>query len=115
MDHATSKRWVIKDSPPREAAFHRRKRPVWVSWRMAETSMRVKGEWRYLDRAVDTYGQTIDFLRTAQRDQAAALRLLTHAIRRHGVPATLTMDGRDATETAITSDHEKPGTHILIR
>ena len=39
VDHATLNRWVIKDSPQLEEAFHRRKRAVWVSWRMDETSM----------------------------------------------------------------------------
>src|SRR5262249_16022092 len=53
VDHSTINRWVIKDSPQLEAAFHRRKRPVWVSWRMDETSMKVQGEWWYLYRAVD--------------------------------------------------------------
>jgi putative transposase len=37
VDHATINRWVLKYSPQLEAAFHRRKRPVWVSWRMDET------------------------------------------------------------------------------
>src|SRR5436309_12005284 len=41
--HATIQRWVVQDSPQLAAAFHRRKRPVWVSWRMDETSMKVKG------------------------------------------------------------------------
>ena len=34
VDHATINRWVIKYSPQLEEAFHRRKRPVWVSWRL---------------------------------------------------------------------------------
>ena len=37
VDPATVNRWVITYSPPLEDAFHRRKRPVWVSWRMDET------------------------------------------------------------------------------
>jgi len=37
VDHSTINRWVIKYSPLLEAAFHARKRPVWVSWRMDET------------------------------------------------------------------------------
>jgi hypothetical protein len=64
LDHATINRWVIKYSPLLEDALHRRKRPVWVSWRMDETYIRVKGEWRYLYRAVDKSGQTIDVLLT---------------------------------------------------
>ena len=62
LDHATIQRWVVKYSPLLEEALHRRKRPVWVSWRLDETYIRVKGQWRYLYRAVDKYGQTIDFL-----------------------------------------------------
>jgi hypothetical protein len=45
VDHATINRWVVKYGPQLEAAFHRRKRPVWVSWRMDETYIKVKGEW----------------------------------------------------------------------
>jgi putative transposase len=76
MDHSTINRWVIKYSPPLEEAFHRRKRPVWVSWRMDEAYIRVKGEWRYLYRAMDKHSQTSDFLLTEHRDQEAALRFL---------------------------------------
>jgi putative transposase len=115
VDHSTMNRWVIKYSPQLEDAFHRRKRPVWVSWRMDEPSIRVKGEWRYLSRAVDTHGQTIDFLLTEPRDTAAALRFLTHAIRRHGVPKTITIDGSEANEAAIKRSNEEHGTHIIIR
>ena len=61
VDHSTINRWTIKYSPLLEEAFHRRKRPVWVSWRMDETYVKVKGQWRYLYRAVDKHGQTIDF------------------------------------------------------
>jgi putative transposase len=54
VDHATINRWVLKYSPQLEAACHRRKRLVWVSWRMDETYIRVKGEWRYLSCAGET-------------------------------------------------------------
>src|SRR6266702_4353219 len=115
VDHSTINRWVIKYSPRLEEAFHRRKRPVWVSWRMDETYIKVKGEWKYLYRAVDKYGQTIDFLLTEQRDQEAALRFLKKAIRRHGVPEKITIDGSAANEAAIKSYNEDHGTAIAIR
>jgi putative transposase len=79
VDHATINRWVIKYSPQLEDEFHRRKRSVWVSWRMDETYIRVKGEWVYLYRAVDKYGKTIDFLLTQQRDKKAARRFLNNS------------------------------------
>jgi putative transposase len=115
VDHSTINRWVIKYSPQLEEAFHRRKRPVWVSWRMDETYIRVKGEWRYLYRAVDKSGETVDFLLTEHRDKEAALRFLKKAIRRHGVPKTITIDGSDANEAAIKSYNEEHGTNIIIR
>ena len=61
VDHSTIHRWVIKYSPQLEAAFQRRKRAVWLSWRMGGTSMKVKGQWRYPYRAVDKHGLTLDF------------------------------------------------------
>src|SRR4029434_9175416 len=98
-----------------EDAFHRRKRPVWVSWRMDETYIKVKGQWHYLYRAVDKQGQAIDFLLTEQRDQEAALRFLKKASRRHGVPEKITIDGSAANEAAIKSYNEAQGTAIAIR
>jgi putative transposase len=79
IDHATIQRWVVQYSPPLEETFQRRKRPVWRSWRLDETYITVKGEWRYLDRAVDKPGQTIDVLLTEERDEQAAKRFLTKA------------------------------------
>jgi len=115
LDHATVQRWVVKYSPLLEEAFHRRKRVVWVSWRMDETYIKVKGQWRYLYRAVDKHGQTIDFLLTEHRDKEAALRFLKKAIRRNGLPETIIIDGSEAKEAAIKSYNEEHGTHIIIR
>ena len=115
VDHATIQRWVVKYSPLLEEVFHRRKRSVWVSWRMDETYIKVKGQWRYLYRAVDKHGQTIDFLLTEARDEQAAKRFLTKAIRRHGVPEKITIDGSAANEAAIKRYNEEHGTAIEIR
>ena len=115
VDHSTINRWVIKYSPQLEEAFHRHKRPVWVSWRMDETYIKGKGEWRSLYRAVDKQGQTIDFLLTEQRDEHAAKRFLTKAIRRHGVPEKITIDGSAANKAAMTSYNAEHGTASAMR
>ena len=115
VNHATINRGVLKYSPQLEQAFHRRKRPVRMSWRMDETCIKVKGQWRYLYRAVDKHGQTIDFLLTEQRDEQAATRFLTKAIRRHGVPEKITIDGSEANAAAIRGYNEAHGTAIDIR
>ena len=80
-----------------------------------ETYIKVKGQWYYLYRAVDKTGQTIDFLLTAQRDEETALHFLKKAIRRHGVPEKITIDGSAANEAAIKRYNEEHGTAIAIR
>jgi transposase-like protein len=82
VDHSTLNRWVIKYAPEFEKAFRRRQRPVGSSWRMDETYVRIKGKWAYLYRAVDTEGQTIDFLLTPHRDRVGATRRLSGATTR---------------------------------
>lgn len=67
-------RWVIGLVPLLNKAFRRRKRLVGRRWRMGETYIKIKGQWKYLYRAVDFSGQTIDFLLTVKRDAVAALR-----------------------------------------
>lgn len=115
VDHATVNRWVVKYSPQLDEVFHRRKRPVWRRWRMDETDIRVKGQWTYLDRAVDKHGQPIDFLLTAPRDEQAAMGFLTQAIRSHGVSAQIPIDGSETNAAAIRSDNAAHGTAIDIR
>src|SRR5665811_1952370 len=101
VDHSTVHRWAIKMLPVLVAVFRRRKRPVGSSWRMDETYIKVAGEWKYLYRAVDREGDTVDFLLTAKRDRAAARRFLERAINRHDLPEKITIDKSDANTAAI--------------
>jgi putative transposase len=64
---------------------------------------------------VDKHGQTIDFLLTEERDERAAKRFLTKAIRRHGVPEKITIDGSEANAAAIRRYNKDHGTTIVIR
>jgi putative transposase len=109
VDHATIHRWSLKIVPALVKAFRGRKRPVGKSWRMDETYIKVRGQWKYLYRAVDRDGDTVDFLFTAHRDWAAARRFLERAIDRHGEPEKITIDKSAASTAAIDSyntDHE---------
>jgi transposase-like protein len=76
--------------------------------------IRVRGQWRYLYRAVDKTGLTIDFLLTEQRDEHAVTCFLTKAIRRHGVPDKITIDGSEANAAAIQSYNQEHGTAIIF-
>ena len=102
VDHATLNRWVIKSAPECEKQFRRRQQPVGKSWRMDETYVRVKGEWKYLYRAVDKDGQTVDFLLTPTRDRDAAEAFLRKAIRTQGLPEKITIDQSGSNTAAIT-------------
>jgi putative transposase len=62
-------------------------------WRMDETYIKVKEEWRYWYRAVDKHGHTIDFLLTEHRAKDAALRFVKQAIRRNGAPEKIAIGG----------------------
>jgi putative transposase len=84
VDHATLNRWVIKYAPEFEKQCPRQQRPVGQSWRLDETSVKIKGEWAYLYRAVDKDGHTIDFLLKPNRDRDAAEMFLRKAIRTQG-------------------------------
>jgi putative transposase len=101
VDHSTLNRWVIKYAPECEKQFRRRQRPVGKSWRMDETYVRVKGEWKYLYRAVDKEGHTIDFLLTPNRDRDAAEAFLQKAIRTQGLPEKITIDQSGSNTAAI--------------
>lgn len=101
VDHATLHRWVIRLVPLLDKAFRRHKRSVGRRWRMDETYIRVRGQWKYLYRAVDTAGQTIDFLLAAKRDAAAALRFFRKAIHQHGEPEVVTIDKSGANTAAL--------------
>lgn len=65
---------MIKLVPLFEKAFRKYKRPVGKSWKMDETYVKVRGQWKYLYRAVDKAGKTVDFVLRAHRDKAAARR-----------------------------------------
>jgi transposase-like protein len=115
VDHSTVHRWAIKLLPVLENAFRRRKRPVGKSWRMDETYIRVKGEWRYLYRAVDKDGNTIDFLLRAHRDKTAARRYFEKSIAQNGVPETVTIDESGANLAALEAINADRETPIKIR
>lgn len=101
VSHTTILRWVQRYIPEFEKRWQRYARPVGTSWRVDETYVRAKGRWAYLYRAVDKQGLTVDFLLSEKRDVAAAKRFFSGAIRQHGAPQSVTLDGYPATHAAI--------------
>ncbi len=84
MDHSTVHRWALKLLQVQEKAFRRHEYPVGQSWRVDEIYTKVQDQWKYLYRAVDKAGHTIDFLWRAHGDKAAARQYFGKSIAQNG-------------------------------
>src|SRR5262245_59787595 len=105
--HTTILRWVRRYVPEFDKRWQRFVRPVGTSWRVDETYIKLKGKWVYLYRAVDSAGQTVDFLLSEHRDITAAKRFFAQAIAKRGVPEKITLDGYAASQAAGTALQEE--------
>jgi transposase-like protein len=103
VDHTTIFRWIQAYAAELEKRVRPHLRLSNGSWRVDETYIRVRGRWAYLYRAVDSRGQTIDFLLSAKRDTAAAKRFFRKALAQpHTVnPRTITVDKNPAYPKAV--------------
>jgi putative transposase len=103
VDHATIHRWVVRYSPALLKRFNARKRAVTSKWHVDETYIKVRGRWMYLYRAIDSNGDTVEFWFGERRNLAAAKRFLSKALKRHGRPERVVIDGSQANREAILS------------
>src|ERR671921_1136024 len=105
VDHTTIFRWIQAYAPELEKRIRPHLRSSNGSWRGDETYVKVKGRWTYLYRAVDSRGQTIDFLLSAKRDATAAKRFFRKALGQPhtGKPCTMTVDKNAAYPAAVTA------------
>ena len=84
VDHAIIHRWTVHYAPLLLEQFNQRKRVVTGRWHVDETYIKVRGRWMYLDRAIDSNGDTVEFWSSEQRTLTAAKRFLRMALKRHG-------------------------------
>src|SRR3954447_1196637 len=105
VDHTTLFRWIQAYAPELEKRIRPHLHRSNGSWRVDETYVKVKGRWTYLYRAVDSRGQTIDFLLSAKRDAAAAKRFFRKALGQPhtGNPRTITVDKNAAYPAAVSA------------
>jgi putative transposase len=103
VDHATIHRWVLRYSPELLERFNLRKRAVGDRWHIDETYIKVRGQWMYLYRAIDSLGDTVDFFFSEHRDLPAAKRFCRRALERHGRPERIVIDGSQTNREAILS------------
>jgi putative transposase len=103
IDHATLQRWVIKFAPLMDMRVRKYKKPVGNNWRMDETYIKVNGSWVYLYRAVDSLGNTIEFLLRKYRDAAAAKAFFRKAFKNNERPEKVTIDKSGSNISALNS------------
>ena len=92
VDHVTIYRWVQRFTPLLiDAAKPCRHSPA-DRWFADETYVKVAGQWVYLYRAIDQFGQVIDVLVSQKRDLAATRRFFTRALEHGPRPSEVTTD-----------------------
>ena len=103
VDHSTIARWVSHYAPILHQRIRRHLRHPNRSWRVDEAYVRVAGRWIYLYRAVDSEGNTIDFMLSPYRDRLAAKHFLQLALWRAGHlrPRVINVDGHPAYPSVI--------------
>ena len=103
ISHTTIMRWVLQYSSIIEEKMRKHLKPTNDSWRMDETYIKIKGRNAYLYRAVDSEGNTIDYLVSEKRDKKAAKKFFKKALKssHNDMPRVITTDKYAATEYAI--------------
>ncbi|GLS32314.1 IS6 family transposase [Mesorhizobium albiziae] len=103
VDHTTIQRWTVRFSTLLLERFNRRKRSVTGKWHVDETYIKVRGQWMYLYRAIDSVGDTVEFYFSEHRDLPSAKRFFRKALERYGRPDRVVIDGSQTNREAIVS------------
>ena len=98
---STILRWVVRYAEEFSRRWRLFERPVGRSWRCDETYIKVGGQWMYLYRAVDEHGRTVESHLSRTRDIAAARAFFRKALKQHGQPRTITLDGFEPSHAAL--------------
>lgn len=106
IDHSTLQRWIIRFVPLLDSQVRKRKKPTGSSWRMDETYIKLNGNWIYLYRAVDSLGNTIEFLLRTHRDKVAAKAFFRKAFKNNDTPEKVNIDKSGSNISALNSANE---------
>jgi putative transposase len=115
IDPSSINRWAIRFLPLNEKMARKLKRLVGGSWRTDETYIKVMDGWKYLYRAVNKQGKTVDFPLTAKRDMSAAKRFFDTAMGANGDPYKVAMDKSGANKAALHAINASRAVPIVVR
>jgi transposase-like protein len=109
VHHSTLFRWVQCYAPESNKRIRPHLRMTGTSYRVDETYIKVGKTCKYLYRAVDKTGNTIEFMLSAKRDVAAAKRFFKKMMRadRHRLPSSISVDKNAAYPDAFTALQEE--------
>ena len=114
IDHTTLQRWVVNFVPLIDTQVRKRKKPANDNWRMDETYIKLKGIWIYLYRALDSEGNTIEFLLRKHRDATAAKAFFRKAFKYNKLPHKVTIDKSGSNTSALKAANRKlPKNHRI--
>jgi transposase-like protein len=108
VDHSTINRWVLKYAPELDKRIRPYLKPTNDSWRVDEIYVKVRGVWKYLYRAVDSQGNTLDFMLSARWDGNVAARFFRKVLKAQhtGTPRIITVDKNAAYPAAMAALQE---------
>jgi IS6 family transposase len=111
VDHTTIYRWVQRYAPELQKRCRRYLKPTNDSYRVDETYIKIKGKWKYLYRAVDSLGNTIDFMLSAKRNIHVAKRFFKKLFKasHSSKPRVINVD-KNAAYPAAIDELKKDGT-----
>jgi putative transposase len=122
--HKTVRLWWNRFGPMfaaeirRKRVDHMRAYTHW-RWHLDEVYVRINGEMRYLWRAVDHEGEVLESFVTKTRDQAAALKFIKKALKRHGRPKAIVTDGLRSYKAAMkelgNAEKQEVGRWAMLR
>ena len=117
VDHTTIWRWVQRYGPEVHRRLRGNVKQKSSTWHMDETFVRIAGRWRYLFRAVDSHGQTVDFYLSETRDREAAKRFLKKALANpdNRAPHVFARDGLRSYPAAIRELQKESLIHRACR
>ncbi|RVU60177.1 IS6 family transposase, partial [Bacillus thuringiensis] len=98
----TIMRWVHEYGNLIYQIWKKKNKSAHLVWHLDETYIKVKGEWRYLYRAIDTEGHTLDIQLRKKRNHQAAYMFMKRLVKAFGEPTILTTDKAPALLCALT-------------
>ena len=115
VDHGIIHRWVVSYASCIEKALRKSKKRAGHRWRLDETYIKIRGEWKYLYRAVDKQDNTVDFLLTAMRDKKASRLFLNKTIGSKSNPSLINIDKIGANTAGIKQYNTDENRRIKTR